>query len=297
MKIMKRIVVILIIFIMLIVVALGGVYIWQKDNIDSLVMSVRMDEEEISKKLETVTEKLNEEMPEVGLVRELTKEETEKIKSGELSAEEMVETLLEEKKADVERKQSGNSNYVSSVNETADVEKNVENDKQNNSNITKPASNTNKINVSKNSTSNSNKSNVNSSSSKTNTNSNSSQSVITGNTQKENIVNKYVAQLYVLEAQFEGELSAFVGKIRSEFYDYPPAERNGLLRDSVIAAHIGELSQLESNCDAKVSTIMSNLTAELQAIGSDTSIVSTLKATYTDKKNLKKAQYMQQYND
>lgn len=114
--------------------------------------------------------------------------------------------------------------------------------------------------------------------------------------QRENIINKYVAQLYVLEAQYEGELAAFVDMLHAEFYAYPPEERDTLLRDTVIAAHIGELSQMEKVCDGKVKTLMDNLTAELKSIGSDASVVKTFDQTYSNKKNLKKAQYMREYN-
>lgn len=217
MKIFKRILLGLLIFIVLTVTALC---VWQWDNINSLITAVRLNDDEISSKLGNVTEKLSGEMKEVGLVRELTEEEIEKIKSGEISAEEAASKLTDEK---------------------------------NNAKTSKSA-------------------------------------------QRENIINKYVAQLYVMEAQYEGELAAFVDMLHAEFYAYPKEERNTLLRDTVIASHIGELSQMEIACDGKVKKLLDNLTAELKAIGADTSVVKTLNQTYTNKKNLKKAQYMRDYN-
>lgn len=217
MKIFKRI---LLTILVLIILTVTGVCIWQWDNINSLITAVRLDDDEISTRLGNVTQNLSKEMTEVGLVRELTQEETEKIKSGEMSADEAVGKLTDEKN-------SGKSSKAA---------------------------------------------------------------------QKENVINKYVAKLYVLEAQYEGELAAFVDMLHAEFYAYPPEERNTLLRDTVIASHIGELSQMETACDGKVKTLMDNLTAELKAIGADTSVVKTLNQTYSNKKNLKKAQYMKEYN-
>ena len=217
MKIFGRI---LLIILAVIILTVGGLCIWQWDNINSLITAVRLNDDEISEKLGNVTEKLSGEMTEVGLVRELTEEEIAKIKSGEMSSEEAVGKLTDEK---VSSKTSKNA-------------------------------------------------------------------------QRENIINKYVAQLYVLEAQYEGELSAFVDMLHAEFYAYPKEERNTLLRDTVIASHIGELSQMEATCDGKVKKLLDNLTSELKAMGADTSIVKTLTQTYTNKKNLKKAQYMKDYN-
>ncbi len=217
MKIFKRI---LIGILILIILTLTGLCIWQWDNINSLITAIRLNDDEISERLGNVTEKLSGEMTEVGLVRELTQEEIDKIKAGELSADEAAKGLTDEKTT---------------------------------SKTSKAA-------------------------------------------QRENIINKYVAQLYVLEVQYEGELAAFVDMLHAEFYAYPPQERNLMLRDTVIAQHIGELSQMEIVCDGKVKTLMNNLTAELKAIGDDASVVKTLNQTYTNKKNLKKAQYMREYN-
>ena len=211
---------ILLVILAIVILTVGGLCIWQWDNINSLITAVRLNDEEISERLGNVTEKLSGEMTEVGLIRELTDEEREKIKSGEISADEAESKLTDEK---------------------------------NTANLSKTA-------------------------------------------QRENIINKYLAKLYVLEAQYEGELSAFVDMLHEEFYAYPPAERNTLLRDTVIASHIGELSQLEKNCDAKVKKLMDNLTSELKSIGADTSVVKTFNETYSNKKNLKKAQYMRDYN-
>lgn len=217
MKIFGRI---LLIILAVILLTVGGLCIWQWDNINSLITAVRLNDDEISEKLGNVTEKLSGEMTEVGLVRELTEDEIEKIKSGEMSADEAASKLTDEKST---------------------------------------------VKTSK-------------------------------SAKRENIINKYVAQLYVLEAQYEGELSAFVDMLHAEFYAYPKEERNTLLRDTVIASHIGELSQMEATCDGKVKKLLDNLTSELKAMGADTSIVKTLTQTYTNKKNLKKAQYMKDYN-
>ena len=211
---------ILLIIFAVVILTVGGLCIWQWDNINSFITAVRLDDDEISTRLENVTEKLSGEMTEVGLIRELTDEEREKIKTGEMSADEAVGKLTDEKS-------NGKTSKMA---------------------------------------------------------------------QRENIINKFLAQLYVLEAQYEGELLAFVDMLHEEFYAYPPEERNTLLRDTVIASHIGELSQLEKNCDAKVKKLMDNLTLELKSIGADTSVVKTFDQTYSNKKNLKKAQYMREYN-
>lgn len=217
MKILGKI---LLIILAVIILTVGGLCVWQWDNINSLITAVRLSDDEISKRLGNATEKLSGEMTEVGLIRELTDEEREKIKSGEMSADEAAEKLTGEKNSPKSSKSA----------------------------------------------------------------------------QREIIINKYLAQLYVLEAKFEGDLSAFVDMLHAEFYAYPPEERNTLLRDTVIASHIGELSQMEKTCDSKVKKLMDNLTAELKSIGADTSVVKTFNETYSSKKNLKKAQYMRDYN-
>ena len=218
MKIFERILLVLFIFI---IISITSVCIWQWDNINSLITAVRLSDDEIAYRLDTVTSELDKEMTETGLIRPFTAEEIEKMKRGELSENEAVETLISEK-------------------------------------------------------------NNNSSSQKA---------------KREAVINKYVAKLYVLEAQYDGEINNIVKNMESEFYAYSPYERTAILRDSIIAKNINNLTVMQAECDSKVNSLLNDMESELKQIDSDTAIVKTLKQTYEDKKNLKKAAYIKDYND
>ena len=52
---------------------------------------------------------------------------------------------------------------------------------------------------------------------------------------------------------------------------------------------------IEKDCDAKVEVLIQNLEKELAAIGADTAVIATIRATYANEKRLKLSYYANKY--
>ncbi len=121
--------------------------------------------------------------------------------------------------------------------------------------------------------------------------SNSDSSLVDQNT----LVGNAVTDLYSLKALYIGRLGSLESEMKSEFMALPLKQRNASAVSSIISSHMGEVSSLESECDSQVAELLSQLTSDLEAIGADTSIVSTLQNQYQNEKNLRKSYYVSTY--
>ena len=101
------------IILLCIVFVLGGLAIWQKDNIKAFINSARYSEEELVNMAQNADEKLKKEVEEsLGVtLREITQEEQQQIDNGEISKDEVISKIIteatEEKRQQEEKKQQG----------------------------------------------------------------------------------------------------------------------------------------------------------------------------------------------
>jgi hypothetical protein len=58
---------------------------------------------------------------------------------------------------------------------------------------------------------------------------------------------------------------------------------------------MGTAVSMESECDKKVDTLLTDMRNELAAIGADTSIVDTIEDAYIEEKALRKSYYLSLY--
>lgn len=112
---------------------------------------------------------------------------------------------------------------------------------------------------------------------------------------KDEIVNKYIAQLYALEASFEARSEALIAEGKAYFENKKKTVSGPEARSSTVTAFASRVRAVQSDCDNKVSEVVSNLEKELKRIGADTSIVSTIRSTYENKKQLKLSYYSNKY--
>ncbi len=113
----------------------------------------------------------------------------------------------------------------------------------------------------------------------------------------EQIVARHVSELYVIQSEFEGRVSALASSVKNWTAAYRNAHSGMSWRDAKVAAveHFsGTASQVESECYAKVDAQVEKLKAELKAIGADTSIASTVKSTAYAEMEARKAQIVQE---
>lgn len=113
-----------------------------------------------------------------------------------------------------------------------------------------------------------------------------------GETAEQKIISYYVSQLYGIKTSYLGQLGSLVSQAETEFYRIPSEERTNASKTRIVSKYAGSASSLESQCDQKVSSVLSSMQGELKAIGGDTAIVSTLRSGYQAEKSAKKAYFL-----
>lgn len=109
------------------------------------------------------------------------------------------------------------------------------------------------------------------------------------------IVAVAVSKLYSLQSQYTGQIDSLVARAKAYYKEQKAANGTAAARSSTLAAFSGEVVSMESACDAKVEAVLSDLTAQLNAIGADTSIVATLRSSYNSEKSAQRAAYVSKY--
>ena len=122
-----------------------------------------------------------------------------------------------------------------------------------------------------------------------------SEQVLPSMSDKDEIINKYIAQLYALEVSFEARSEALIAEGKAYFEEKKKTVSGPEARAGTIAAYTSRVRAVESDCDKKVSEIISQLEKELIKAKADTSIISTVKSTYENKKQLKLSYYSNKY--
>lgn len=112
---------------------------------------------------------------------------------------------------------------------------------------------------------------------------------------KDEIINKYIAQMYALEVSFESRSEALIAEGKAYFEEKKKTMSGPEARANTIAAFTSRVRAVQSDCDSKVNEVVSQLEKELIKIKADTSIISTIRSTYENKKQLKLSYYSNKY--
>lgn len=111
------------------------------------------------------------------------------------------------------------------------------------------------------------------------------------------IVARHVSALYSIQGEFEGRVASLVSSAKNWVAAYKKANPGITWRDAKVAGvqHFSATaSSIESECYARVDAQIAQLEADLVAIGADTSIVATIKATAYSEMESRKAQIVQE---
>lgn len=118
----------------------------------------------------------------------------------------------------------------------------------------------------------------------------------TGNAETDKKVDKLIGdkviELYSLKAYYLGQLGQLEATAKREYAALPDSQKNLSGKKTIVARHMGQANSLLSQCDSKVSSLLSSLQSELKACGGDTSIIKTIQSAYENEKALKKAYYL-----
>ncbi len=107
-------------------------------------------------------------------------------------------------------------------------------------------------------------------------------------------VAKLVGEIYVLEATFTSELNALEAWALSQFESLP-MEQKAAKKKELAAIGFPKLAALESECDGKVSAVLSELESVLKNAGQSTELVKQIRDAYEEKKIVTKSHYISEY--
>ncbi len=280
---MKKRYIVLIITVLLIA-ALG---IWQRNNIEALIIFSTHNTEATEKLIQENKEKLAESLKEYSDVvpRDLTPEEEAKIASGEMSVAEATEILL----AEAESNDVNNEDNSSTPPSSSDVETKTDPVKKDSVQSSTPAQ-------SGTATTNPVQSGTSSPSKDSTSTTKPTQSSTATSVKKENkaapIIKRYTAELYSMKAYYIGQLSQIESRARNEFDTMDPEEKRKLSKASFIAKYAGYATTLMVECDGKVNSLLSSMKQELIDAGQDTAVISTIRQAYESEKAARKAYYL-----
>ena len=111
------------------------------------------------------------------------------------------------------------------------------------------------------------------------------------------IVAETVAQLSALQSSYMGRIDGAVKNAKAYYDQQKTVTSKAAAQSNALSKLIGDVNSLQTQCDAEVEGILSNLSAELDARGADKSIISTIRTAYENEKAAQKAAYVKKYAD
>ncbi len=215
-----------------VLLAVGGICIWQRNNIRALILSRTMTQEELTDQMTQQQEKTEQAAQAAGVsVRPMTEEEKDQLRSGEESRETLIERLTEAQKPEETEKTP----------EQADDTPAAQPDPQ---------------------------------------------------TALREELNKCVAEVYVMEAEYTGWLEQANQSAIDEFNALPEAEQTSSAKYDFGMKYLSAALQKEQECDARMQDVEARIRSLLTQLGESTSLADEIQTTYTEKKATLKAYYL-----
>lgn len=102
-------------------------------------------------------------------------------------------------------------------------------------------------------------------------------------------IRQYVAALYALEDQYLEQLNQITEETKYEFWSLPKEEQTQANKLQIVRTKLSELLAAEDKCDQEVEMILGAIQSELDAQGSDSSLVAEIRTAYEESKATWKA--------
>lgn len=212
-----------------VLLAVGGICIWQRNNIRALILSRTMTQAELTEQMTQQQEKTEQAAQEAGVtVRPMTEEEKEQLRSGEESREALIERLAEAQKPEETPEQADDAQEAAPDPQAALREE----------------------------------------------------------------LNKCVAEVYVMEAEYTGWLEQANQSAIDEFSALPEAEQTSSAKYDIGMKYLSAALQKEQECDARMQDVEARIRSLLTQLGESTSLADEIQTTYTEKKATLKAYYL-----
>ncbi|MBO4897287.1 MAG: hypothetical protein J5590_03215 [Clostridia bacterium] len=274
---------IVLIGILLVLLVTAGIFSYiHKDRIKILYKGMTMSTEDILKEKEKIDERAKQAAKDYGIdeIRPLSEEESEMLKSGELTEEEAINLIL------------GYTDLAQPGASPSDTP--VTTDNNGTSTVTPANNNSNNTTDSGSSQQNGSALTASASPSQNNT-------AIAGK-QEEDPTKEKVARLlgkmYVLKSQFTSDLAGIEADARAEFKSLPKEERKQESTKWRIGADaLDRAADLEDECDAEVNAVLDELTAVLNEANQSTGLVDEVRSSYEAEKEVTKSYYISKFQE
>ena len=311
----RKVMIIVVAILMVIAVILGALCIryWHivrlvvnPENIGAYIDSLRYSKEDLEKKMDdnkSKMEQIAEENPLINIRGDLTSEEVEALNSGEITKEDarrlvQGEVTLEELRETYKENEttpSDESGSVSNNEEEVTVESADKNSENTPTDKDKAFSdkNSGKTDSGK-ETEKADKSPPKDNSAPVTQKPSNPKKPQTTEEKVQDRVSELVSELYVVQADFISRLEA-IGDRAYEDYKATRYDRTKVM--SIVDSYTATVGALETECDNKVKSLISELEAELDKVGGDKSLAKDIQKYYYTEKKLKKSYYLDKLDD
>ena len=284
---------ILLIVILVLLLVIAGIVLWQWNNIDAVIQSVRYDEETIQEMMSENESQIQEtlDMYPGLVVRPLDEETREKFNSGELTEEDVIEILTNPSTTEKNDGKESTSKPTESKPEQSETKPEPSKPEQSE---TKPEPSKPEQSETKPESSKPEQSETKPKPSKpesTETETEKPKSVSEANEE----ISRLVARVYVIQMDFIAKLGGIEAKARAEIAKLPEKQQTYDRKIAIGKSYVGEMSALEAQCDGEISAIVSRVRKLLTDSGQPTALADTIKSSYEREKSLKKAYYVNRY--
>lgn len=236
---------------------LGGVCLWQRNNLRALGLRLRMSQEELSEQMSAQQNKTAEVTQNAGVsVRPLTDEEREKLRDNEVTRDELIERLV-----------SGETGEEtpSEPAESAEPQAPAENTPQTPAEEQEPE--TPDVSEPK------------------------SETKSEADTAREELA-KRIAEIYVMEAEYTAWLEDANRSAIADFEALPPEQQTTASKYNIGMQYLALALDKEKECDARMSELVDEIRALLATLGEDGTVADEIQRVYEEEKATKKAYYL-----
>lgn len=120
-------------------------------------------------------------------------------------------------------------------------------------------------------------------------------SLIKGENSNGGSTDDLIAKMYLLRAEYKAMIDSLLKEAKQEVKNIPKEQLTFSKKLDLVDKYISKGLALESQCDAKVESIISQLKEEISKNGGDTKIISKIRQMYEDEKQLKKSELINKY--
>ena len=236
---------------------LGGVALWQRDNLQVLYEVTKYKTEDLGAQIQVTQAEVADALEQYNLssIRRLTPEEEEQVKKGELSWEEAIEKIIPSQEVS-QTQQSADTHAVAQEETHVDMQQSATKTIQE----LAPAS--------------------------------SQPEQAPSVNQESELVGTATVKMYALQAKYLGLLGGLESRGIQALKAIPSNQRTMEKMVSVGMPFVQEALALEKQCDAEVDQVLRQLQKGLKALKADQTIVETMRSAYHTEKRLKKAYYL-----